>query len=50
MSILFCNASGEMNLAGSLGISGVSVTPDGRAYAYNHIRILSELYVLEGVR
>jgi hypothetical protein len=28
----------------------VQLTPDTRAYAYSYVRILSELYVAEGLR
>jgi Tol biopolymer transport system component len=31
-------------------ISPPSITPDGRAYAYNYHRVLSELYLVEGVK
>ena len=36
-----------------VGISGIPnllLTPDGRAYTYNVVRKLSELYLVEGLR
>jgi hypothetical protein len=36
-----------------VGISGIPnllITPDGRAYTYNVVRKLSELYLVEGLR
>ena len=36
--------------SGVVGIHGVSVTPDGRAYAYSFSRLLSDLYVLTGLK
>jgi Tol biopolymer transport system component len=35
---------------GVVNIRGVLPTPDGRAYAYSYLRILSELYVVEGLK
>jgi DNA-binding winged helix-turn-helix (wHTH) protein len=36
--------------SGVVGINQVLVTPDGRAYAYTFSRLLSDLYVLTGLR
>ena len=36
--------------AGVVGINTVAVTPDGRAYAYSFARLLSDLYVVSGLR
>jgi len=36
--------------AGVYKISPVAITPDGSAYAYTAMRVLSELYLTEGVR
>jgi hypothetical protein len=40
--------------ADSAGVSviggGIRATPDGKAYAYSFQRVLSELFVVEGVR
>lgn len=35
--------------AGVVGVTRVFPTPDGSAYAYNYIRILSTLYVVQGL-
>ena len=35
--------------AGVYKISPVAITPDGNAYAYTALRVLSELYLTEGV-
>jgi hypothetical protein len=35
---------------GVIDIRGILPTPDGRAYAYSYLRILSELYVVEGLK
>ena len=35
---------------GVIKISGILPTPDGRAYGYSYLRILSELYVAEGLK
>jgi Tol biopolymer transport system component len=35
---------------GVVKISGILPTPDGRAYAYSYLRVLSELYVVEGLK
>ncbi len=35
--------------AGGFGITLVLVTPDGQYFAYNTLRQLSELYLLQGV-
>jgi hypothetical protein len=36
--------------AGVVGVYRYAVTPDGRAYAYNYLRVLQDLYLIEGVR
>jgi Tol biopolymer transport system component len=36
--------------AGTYGISGLIVTPDGKSYAYSLFRILSDLYVVDGLK
>jgi hypothetical protein len=36
--------------AGVAGIDSFVMTPDARAYAYNYIRHLSDLYLIEGLR
>jgi hypothetical protein len=36
--------------AGMVGVNRVSLTPDGRSYAYSYVRHLADLYVVEGVR
>jgi eukaryotic-like serine/threonine-protein kinase len=36
--------------AGAFGITGVRVTPDGKSFAYNTLRQLSELYLLKGLK
>jgi len=36
--------------AGTLGIEGLAVNPDGKSYAYNLVRILSDLYLMEGLK
>jgi len=35
--------------AGAFGITAVRVTPDGKSFAYNTLRQLSELYLLQGL-
>jgi len=35
---------------GVIAIRGILPTPDGRAYAYSYLRVLSELYVVEGLK
>lgn len=35
---------------GGFGITRVVVTPDGQSFAYNTLRQLSELYLLQGLR
>jgi hypothetical protein len=35
--------------AGLLGMGSIRITPDGRAYAYSVIRMLSDLYVVDGL-
>ena len=36
--------------AGLIRINPVRVAPDGRSWAYTYIRILSNLYVVEGLK
>jgi eukaryotic-like serine/threonine-protein kinase len=36
--------------AGVLSVTKAAVTPDGRAYAYSYRRVLSDLYLVEGLR
>ena len=36
--------------AGVVEIQAIELTPDASAYAYTYVRILSELYVAEGLR
>lgn len=36
--------------AGVLAIVGVRVAPDGRSYAYSYSRLLSDLYLVEGLK
>ena len=52
-------ASGERRLwkeitpsdpAGTYGIDGLAVNPDGKSYVYNLERILSDLYVVDGLK
>ncbi len=38
------------DLAGVSSVNAFKVTPDGRAYAYSYRRILSDLFVVDGVR
>jgi outer membrane protein assembly factor BamB len=43
----------EVTPADSAGVAGISAfvtTPDGKAYAYNFIRTLSDLFLVEGLR
>ena len=35
---------------GIVGVYGIRVTPDGRGYALSYARVLSDLYVVDGVR
>ncbi|HUB30204.1 MAG TPA: hypothetical protein VL967_10915 [Terracidiphilus sp.] len=35
---------------GAVGITTVRVTPDGKSFAYNALRQLSELYLLQGLK
>ena len=37
-------------LAGVLAVNPVQLTPDGRGYVYGYRRVLSDLYVVAGVR
>ena len=41
---------GPSDPAGVIGIPTVRVTPDGRTWAWSYARILSELYVAEGLK
>jgi Tol biopolymer transport system component len=41
---------GPSDPAGVVGIGHFQVTPDGRAYVYNYLRTLSDLYLVEGVK
>lgn len=36
--------------AGAVGITAVRVTPDGKSFAYNTLRQLSELCLLQGLK
>jgi hypothetical protein len=36
--------------AGTYGIDRLAVNPDGKSYAYNLFRILSDLYVVDGLK
>ncbi len=36
--------------AGVPGITSLSITPDGRSYAYSYLQRLSELHVVEGLK
>lgn len=36
--------------AGAFGVTTVRVTPDGKSFAYNTLRQLSELYLLQGLK
>lgn len=38
------------DLAGTSDIGNVQITPDGRAYAYYYGQILSDLYLVEGLK
>lgn len=38
------------DISGVVGVNQVAITPDGRAYAYSFSRLLSDLYVLTGLR
>ena len=35
---------------GIVGVYGIRITPDGRGYAISYARVLSDLYVVEGVK
>jgi Tol biopolymer transport system component len=41
---------GPTDPAGVTGVGHVLVTPDGRSYAYNYMRALSDLYLVEGLK
>ena len=36
--------------AGVPGITSLSITPDGRSYAYSYLQLLSELHLVEGLK
>ena len=36
--------------AGSSGILNIAITPDGRSYAYDHGQVLSDLFLVEGLK
>jgi hypothetical protein len=36
--------------AGIDTISGVMMTPDGKAYVYSYVRTLCDLYLVEGLK
>ena len=38
------------DVTGIVGVYGIRITPDGRGYAISYARVLSDLYVVEGVR
>jgi hypothetical protein len=38
-----------LDRAGVVGVGNIALTPDGRSYAYNYARQLSDLYVASGV-
>jgi hypothetical protein len=38
------------DLAGVVRIHPVGVAPDGRSWAYSYVRVLSNLYVVEGLK
>ena len=38
------------DLAGVVVVQGIVMTPDAAAYAYSYVRILSDLYVAEGLK
>jgi hypothetical protein len=33
-----------------MGKAGAALTPDGRYYAYSYLRVLSDLFLVEGLR
>jgi DNA-binding winged helix-turn-helix (wHTH) protein len=41
---------GPPDQAGVVGVGNVTITADGRAYAYNYARQLSDLYVVDGLQ
>ncbi|HEY3124983.1 MAG TPA: hypothetical protein VGK70_13100, partial [Thermoanaerobaculia bacterium] len=52
-------ASGRRNLwrelspfdaAGTSGILDIAITPDGKSYAYDYGQVLSDLYLVEGLK
>jgi hypothetical protein len=36
--------------AGLLAVNSIHISPDGKAYAYSYTRVLSELYLVDGIR
>jgi hypothetical protein len=36
--------------AGIVAINSIQVTPDGKSYAYRYFRVLSDLYLVEGLK
>jgi len=38
------------DMTGIIGIYGIRITPDGRGYAISYARVLSDLYVVDGVK
>ena len=38
------------DLAGVFGFNRIFMTPDGKGYAYSVSRVLSDLYVVEGLK
>ena len=38
------------DMTGIVGVYGTRITPDGRGYAISYARVLSDLYVVDGVR
>jgi hypothetical protein len=41
---------GPPDQAGVVGVGNIAITADGRAYAYNYARQLSDLYVVAGLQ
>jgi hypothetical protein len=38
------------DMTGIIGVYGIRITPDGRGYAISYARVLSDLYVVDGVK
>ena len=38
------------DMTGIVGVYGARITPDGRGYAISYARVLSDLYVVDGLR